>query len=412
MKLACDSCHAKYSVADERVVGKTFKFRCKKCSHVIVLRGTTAPLDTPPPESGAWHAVVGGEQSGPFDSIELARRREAGELDDDALVWREGMADWAALGTVDELRAQPSPETAVEIAEATRLRNERNETSVLFTLGNLQKLAAEPRPAPTSSTSATTREEGSGLIDIRALASTWASPATRSSPATALDELPASTGIADPIVLVPTPSRRGVDRRLVFALIAMLATIVTLGTVLVVVLTRDGGTAQAAVPPPPVTAVVPVSVPVPVAVVQPPAPPPPPAPVVEPQKPTQQPVKVAKAAKVAKVAKTPAAPKEEALPSFLTEAPPPPPSNLPDNLDRAAFMKGISTFDAQKCGASSSAKGDVNVSIKITAEGKVSGVTIKSTPDPALGTCVEREAKRGTFAKTKRGGSYAYVWRF
>jgi outer membrane biosynthesis protein TonB len=66
----------------------------------------------------------------------------------------------------------------------------------------------------------------------------------------------------------------------------------------------------------------------------------------------------------------------------------------------------------QRCGNSSSAKGDVSVSVKVTPEGTVSSVTIKSTPDQALAACVEREAKLGTFAKTKRGGSFAYLWRF
>jgi hypothetical protein len=89
-----------------------------------------------------------------------------------------------------------------------------------------------------------------------------------------------------------------------------------------------------------------------------------------------------------------------------------PTGDLPDNLDRNALAKGIATIKAQKCGGSSSAKGDVNVSVKVTPEGTVSGVTVKSSPDPSLTSCVVAEAKRGTFAKTKRGGSFSYFWRF
>jgi hypothetical protein len=50
--------------------------------------------------------------------------------------------------------------------------------------------------------------------------------------------------------------------------------------------------------------------------------------------------------------------------------------------------------------------------VKVTADGAVASVTVKSSPDPSLSACVVREAKRGTFAKTKRGGSFSYFWRF
>mgnify|MGYP003420561344 CR=1 FL=1 len=87
-------------------------------------------------------------------------------------------------------------------------------------------------------------------------------------------------------------------------------------------------------------------------------------------------------------------------------------SSLPDNLDRAAIAAGLGTIKAQGCGNKSSTRGDVAVQIKINADGGVSGVTIKSSPDPALSTCVIAAAQKGTFAKTKRGASYGYVWRF
>ncbi|HEY5452899.1 MAG TPA: zinc-ribbon domain-containing protein, partial [Polyangia bacterium] len=39
MKIICDSCGTKYSISDDKVRGKVFKIRCKKCSHIIVVRG-------------------------------------------------------------------------------------------------------------------------------------------------------------------------------------------------------------------------------------------------------------------------------------------------------------------------------------------------------------------------------------
>ena len=37
MKIVCDNCATKYQIADEKVSGKAFKIRCKKCSHIIVV---------------------------------------------------------------------------------------------------------------------------------------------------------------------------------------------------------------------------------------------------------------------------------------------------------------------------------------------------------------------------------------
>ncbi len=38
MKFFCDQCKAKYQIADEKVVGKTVRMKCRKCGHVIELR--------------------------------------------------------------------------------------------------------------------------------------------------------------------------------------------------------------------------------------------------------------------------------------------------------------------------------------------------------------------------------------
>ena len=38
MKIVCEACQAKYSISDDKVRGKAFKIRCKKCGHIIVVR--------------------------------------------------------------------------------------------------------------------------------------------------------------------------------------------------------------------------------------------------------------------------------------------------------------------------------------------------------------------------------------
>ena len=49
MKIVCDNCSTKYSIADEKVRGKVFKIKCKKCSHIIVVKGQETPAASPDP---------------------------------------------------------------------------------------------------------------------------------------------------------------------------------------------------------------------------------------------------------------------------------------------------------------------------------------------------------------------------
>src|SRR5579885_3061950 len=109
MKIVCDNCATKYSIADEKVRGKVFKIRCKKCSHIIVVRGNEGaaaggpaaggdgfPGDEPPTTvapggavgaaagAGAdavWHLVIDREQVGPLTAAEVRQKFSAGEID-------------------------------------------------------------------------------------------------------------------------------------------------------------------------------------------------------------------------------------------------------------------------------------------------------------------------------------------
>ena len=48
MKIVCDACQAKYSISDDKVQGKVFKIRCKKCSNIIVVRGGAGAQESAP----------------------------------------------------------------------------------------------------------------------------------------------------------------------------------------------------------------------------------------------------------------------------------------------------------------------------------------------------------------------------
>jgi predicted Zn finger-like uncharacterized protein len=230
MKIECDKCSAKYSIADEKVRGKTFKIRCKKCSNVIIVRDKGVVSDANPSaavDSGGpgWHLAINGETVGPMAEDEVRQRYAAGEIDKDTAVWQEGFDDWLPLGEIDAFSDLPAPGSEDPFAASanqddyavgmgrsvgmgaaaavaatgtdgmsepqsprvSKLTGQRNENSVLFSLDSLQAMAtggaAAARPnvaAPSARASANPSKglatsapssEGSGLIDIRSLGS-------------------------------------------------------------------------------------------------------------------------------------------------------------------------------------------------------------------------------------------------
>jgi predicted Zn finger-like uncharacterized protein len=128
MKIECDKCGAKYSIADEKVRGKTFKIRCKKCSNVIIVRDKAVPVADeaagpaePAADHGAigWHLAINGETVGPMPEEEVRERYDAGEIDKDTAIWQEGFEDWVPLGDVDvfaDLPDQPAASSASKFA--------------------------------------------------------------------------------------------------------------------------------------------------------------------------------------------------------------------------------------------------------------------------------------------------------
>jgi predicted Zn finger-like uncharacterized protein len=631
MKIVCDACGTKYSISDDRVAGKVFKIRCKKCSQIIVVRGGQAsePVAAPVEAAavGEWHVVIDGQQSGPFERAELLRRHAAGEVDDDSYVWRDGMDEWAAFGAVAELADGTTRTSAAAIDAASppdaypasasvfstsarsasndvfatgaaheathasapetartdaKLVAERNENSVLFTLGNLAKLAS---PAPTANPTkpGAAGIEGSGLIDIRQLASTYATKPARSASAIgSMDDLPtfAPTTFGEPIVMMPAAAARGGDRRLMYALFVALAMLAIVASILLVVMLRrdttevagtgsdtrvaqlgegadgaggtkgstangagangstadgstaggstgnssngngstangstangsttngsttngstasgsmaggsssggptaDGATANGATangstgnsssgttngstngatangsttngsrpsgsttgstaggsmangstangsrpngsttgsrPSGSTTSSTTGSRPTGSAASS----------STTGSRPTGSTSTTGSRPTGSTSSSTGSRPTGSTAPDkvqcefsgyadkgceiYRPATSTTVNSNLPDNLDRNAIAAGLGTIKAQGCGARSSSRGDVSVQIKVNAEGGVSGVTIKSSPDPVLSQCVSAAVQKGSFAKTKRGSSFGYVWRF
>ena len=65
----------------------------------------TTPGAVPPPiPVVAYHVAINGQAAGPFDMSVLAQMVADGQLTTDSLVWKNGMAQWAKAGTLDDLK--------------------------------------------------------------------------------------------------------------------------------------------------------------------------------------------------------------------------------------------------------------------------------------------------------------------
>ena len=344
MKIVCDACQAKYSISDDKVQGKVFKIRCKKCSNIIVVRGGAGAEPAPAPaqeketrvydygyeggdqapagDDAVWHVVINQEQVGPMTAAEVQQRFAGGELDAESYIWREGFADWLPISQVDTFAAyvqsgstttaaspgsdavasmfgggglgdeagtvrsdpgdlfaaassssrasdddggdlfgrQPSASREPQAAAGSKLRGERNENSVLFSLGNLAQLASDrPAPAPSSSSSSSggaghatgaAGGEGSGLIDIRSMANAYlggsGAGGAVAKPASAgigsIDDLPVfgGGGFSEPAVMVPVAARAN-NSKMMYALIGSVGALAVAAIILVIVMVRGGG---------------------------------------------------------------------------------------------------------------------------------------------------------------------------
>lgn len=114
MKISCPACSAKYSIADDRVLDRLAKVRCRKCGATIVIDGKATPpsvqlaQETPAPaDQGAGtveYSVDFGEGDQRTMTVkEIASAFEAGTIALETYVWTEGFPDWKVLSEVPEL---------------------------------------------------------------------------------------------------------------------------------------------------------------------------------------------------------------------------------------------------------------------------------------------------------------------
>jgi predicted Zn finger-like uncharacterized protein len=139
MKITCQACQSKYTIADDKVLGKVVKIRCKKCGATIFVNGsdgsttTGSDADHEPlsryraegPAEGWTVNVAEGDQRTMTDEQVVAAFR-AGSLSGETFLWKDGMPDWVPLRETGELfltctgAATASPGTAKVAASQHR----------------------------------------------------------------------------------------------------------------------------------------------------------------------------------------------------------------------------------------------------------------------------------------------------
>jgi predicted Zn finger-like uncharacterized protein len=129
MKITCQACAAKYTIADEKVLGKIVKIRCKKCGATILVNGSdpsanagAATSEPPraydaatqgaPGASGVpgaagepWTVNVADGDQRSMGDHEIVDAYRAGVVHDETFCWKDGMADWLPIREIDSLYA-------------------------------------------------------------------------------------------------------------------------------------------------------------------------------------------------------------------------------------------------------------------------------------------------------------------
>ncbi len=122
MKISCQSCQAKYTIADEKVLGKIVKIRCKKCGATIVINGSEtegatqaydANAQQAAPAAGydyaasgagdSWTVNVADGDQRTMTTAEIVASYRSNVVTDETFCWKEGMGDWLPIREISDL---------------------------------------------------------------------------------------------------------------------------------------------------------------------------------------------------------------------------------------------------------------------------------------------------------------------
>ncbi|MFZ5896689.1 MAG: zinc-ribbon domain-containing protein [Myxococcota bacterium] len=179
MKITCDSCGAKYTIADDKVRGRKVKIRCKGCGTAIVVDGqqekagtsspppAEAPGDSelpvdmgaaagsaPPPATSddRWSVNLSETDQRTLTTQEVVDGWKSGVVTADAFVWKEGMADWLPILECAELKPLLKDKTSspnrASATPAARVTGGRSQPGADLFAGAATAGADDDEPAP------------------------------------------------------------------------------------------------------------------------------------------------------------------------------------------------------------------------------------------------------------------------
>jgi predicted Zn finger-like uncharacterized protein len=108
MKITCQACQSKYTIADDKIQGKVAKIRCRKCGATVLVDASTgtAPNGSAPPPGaapGAWLVNVGEGDERSMQLADVIDAYNTGVITAETFLWKEGMGDWQPLSEIAEI---------------------------------------------------------------------------------------------------------------------------------------------------------------------------------------------------------------------------------------------------------------------------------------------------------------------
>ncbi|MGD0527463.1 MAG: zinc-ribbon domain-containing protein [Polyangiaceae bacterium] len=171
MKITCQACAAKYTIADEKVLGKIVKIRCKKCGATIVVNGNdpsaSAGAGSSEParaydyvaqgaHGDSWTVNVADGDQRTLTDGEIADAYHAGIVDDETFCWKDGMTDWLPIREIEQLASACAATRAVAAPQPSSMPPPDGVTKIqqagpgLFASSPPPAAHAAPLPRPAS----------------------------------------------------------------------------------------------------------------------------------------------------------------------------------------------------------------------------------------------------------------------